>query len=293
MLTAAELLWWAIAWWAGAAPLPYLPVYWALALCGLAAALGLRLVLRVRGPRPSWPALLAGTVLLGFGASLFLPLKYAIRRDPSWLAALARLSVPVGADPWQVLDLARRHDVPIVGFRACGCCSELGLFLVLVHPPHHQVAALSAYISWSCLRVRRCFLTAGPIFRPAIRRHPSAAGSTLSERGAVRVAQPAICIRATGEPGFVPAFRVSLDARRISLGWPWPPRACSERAPSPRDSCSSGSHGPARLSLCRDGLAERSDCWACGLLAAPIDRALAARMTPRRFEYSRPPRGPW
>ena len=81
VLTLAELAWWTISWSAGFAPLPLLITYLILAFCALAAALAMRLALRPRSERAGWSSLIAGAALVGIGASLFLPLKYAIPNE--------------------------------------------------------------------------------------------------------------------------------------------------------------------------------------------------------------------
>ena len=106
-VTAAELMWWLTVWWLGIAPAPHVAIYVGLAFIGLAVAMGLRLALRLAPTEAPWSAVLIGTVLVGVGASAFLPLKYAIPREiPFWLdqpIALAERQL-FGADPWLLLD---------------------------------------------------------------------------------------------------------------------------------------------------------------------------------------------
>ncbi len=309
VLTAAELLWWAIAWWAGAAPLPYLPVYWALALCGLAAALGLRLVLRLRGPRPSWPALLAGTALLGFGASLFLPLKYAIPSAiPFWLdLPLAEVERSLfGADPWQVLDpLLGALMVPIDRIYGLWVPAQtLGLFLVLVQPPSPAKSrALIAYsLAWFVLGVVAALLfsSAGPIFYDRLFGDTRFAslGSTLTERRAwIVLAQSGAMWEslATGVPGFIAGIS-AFPSMHVAISL-W--LALAARALAPRAAPFAAAYflfvWIASVQLgwhyVADGLGGAVGMLALWLLAAPIDRALAGRMTQRSFDTSLPRAG--
>jgi len=106
ILTALELAWWAIAWLQGIAPAPWIAAYLLFASVGLVAAAIVR-AMRHGRPGAPWPAIVAGTLLLAIGASVFLPLKYAIPSEiPFWLdrpLAIAERSL-LGADPWLVLD---------------------------------------------------------------------------------------------------------------------------------------------------------------------------------------------
>ena len=90
-----------------AVPLTYL----ALALAGLACALPAGHCCN-RGRRiPNWSSIVPATILVGIGASLFLPLKYAIPRlVPFWLdAPLANAERAMfAADPWLILDHSSR-----------------------------------------------------------------------------------------------------------------------------------------------------------------------------------------
>ena len=73
-ITAAEACWWAANWQFGTAPAPYLFTYVALALVGLGAALALRFAIEPGAPAPNWRSVIPATVMIGAGASLFLPL---------------------------------------------------------------------------------------------------------------------------------------------------------------------------------------------------------------------------
>src|SRR5512144_1749535 len=102
-VTVAELIWWMTAWSLGIAPFPHLIIYLGLAFTGLGAALGLRLALGMAPTGAPWPAVLLGTMLVGVGASAFLPLKYAIPAEiPFWLDQPIMLveRILLGTDPW-------------------------------------------------------------------------------------------------------------------------------------------------------------------------------------------------
>ena len=85
VVTALELTWWAAIWSFGYAPAPFLLTYLGLAFAGLARALALRALLYPRAGHPNWSSVVPATVLVGIGASLFLPLKC----DPVSRAVLA------------------------------------------------------------------------------------------------------------------------------------------------------------------------------------------------------------
>lgn len=171
--TAAELIWWAFAFRAGLAPLPFLITYLLLSFSGLAAALALRAaVTRPRAP-VDWSALLIGAALVGIGGSLFLPLKYAIPAEiPFWLdAPLATAERHVfGADPWLLLDrLFGGLLIPID--RVYGLwlpLQTLVLFSVMLQPASAAKSrALMAYsLAWFVLGVvaAMLFSSAGPLF---------------------------------------------------------------------------------------------------------------------------------
>lgn len=172
-MTGLELAWWAACWSAGIAPAPYLLTYLLLASAGLAGALALRLAVYPRSERCGWGSVVLGTALVALGASLFLPLKFAIPGQiPFWL------DVPLadgeralfGNDPWLLLDrLVGWAAVPVD--RVYGLwlpVQSLVLFTVILQPPSPAKSrALIAYSSaWFVLGVATATLlsSAGPIF---------------------------------------------------------------------------------------------------------------------------------
>jgi len=85
-LTAIELIWWMIEWGVGAAPAPLIATYGVLATGGLALGAALRFASGMRPSDADWPGVALGTALVAVGASVFLPLKYAIPSEvPFWL----------------------------------------------------------------------------------------------------------------------------------------------------------------------------------------------------------------
>lgn len=194
-VTLAEFAYWAANWSAGVAPLPWLLTYLGLAYAGLAAALLLRAVTRPRSKRASWPVLMIGTTLVGIGASLFLPLKFAIPEQiPFWLdAPLAALERALFAvDPWQLLD---RHlgwaTVPLDRLYGLWLpVQSLFLFTVMLEPPSRAKSrVLIAYsLAWFVLGVVAAALcsSAGPIFFDRVFGGNEFAllGETLRSRGA-------------------------------------------------------------------------------------------------------------
>jgi hypothetical protein len=303
-MTTIEMVWWAIAWSAGAAPLPYLHFALGLAVAGLAAALALRLVFRLPGPRPSWPALLAATALLGLAASLFLPLKYAIPSEiPFWLdRPLAEIERSLfGADPWQVLDrILGPALMPVDRLYALWLpVQTLGLFLVVVQSPSSAKSrALIAYsLAWLVLGVIAAvlFSSVGPIFFDRVfgATRFEQLGSTLSagDATAMRAESDAMWRSyATREPGVVagmsafPSMHVAISlwlflaartlAARIA------PLAAAYFLFVWIASVQLGWHYVA------DGLGAAAGMLALWVVAAPLDHALARRMTLRAIETS-------
>src|SRR5688500_7984767 len=172
-LAALELIWWAFCWQAGIAPAPFLGTYLAIGVAGLVAALALRMAVRPGAERASWPALLLGTVLIAIGASLFLPLKYAIPGQiPFWLdpplAAADRWLL--GADAWIVADRWLGWAlVPVDHLYALWLpVQTVALFSVmLLAPLPAKTLAMIAYsLAWFVLGVVAAvlFSSAGPIF---------------------------------------------------------------------------------------------------------------------------------
>jgi len=172
-VTVAELIWWMTAWSLGIAPFPHLIIYLGLAFTGLGAAIGLRLALGMAPTGAPWPAVLLGTMLVGVGASAFLPLKYAIPAEiPFWLdqpIAFAERHL-FGADPWILLDrLLGWATVPMDWLYGCWMpVQSLLLFsLILARPSPAKSRALIAYsLAWFLLGVVAAVLlsSAGPIF---------------------------------------------------------------------------------------------------------------------------------
>jgi hypothetical protein len=172
-LTCVELAWWALCWRAGIAPAPRVGTYVGLSVAGLLASLGLRLALRPGAERASWSVLLLGTVLVALGASLFLPLKYAIPREvPFWLdAPLASGERQLfGADPWYIADhLFGWALVPVDRVYGLWLPVQLVvLFSVMLLPASAAKSrALIAYgLAWFILGVVAAALCAsvGPVF---------------------------------------------------------------------------------------------------------------------------------
>jgi len=194
-VTAVEFAWWMVAWSVGIAPFPYLLTYVALAFAGLACALALRWASQPRTAVSNWPSIVVATILVGIGASLFLPLKYAIPKlVPFWLdepLASAERSL-FGADPWLVLN----H---FFGWAAAPMDRLYGLWLptqsfflftVVTQPPSARKSrALIAYVlTWFLLGVVAAIVcsSAGPLFHDRIFALAKFAGlrETLQNRGA-------------------------------------------------------------------------------------------------------------
>lgn len=172
-LALLELAWWAVCWTQGTAPAPRLGTCGALCLAALSAALLVRLALRPRAERASWPSVLLGTTLVALGASLMLPLKYAIPAHvPFWLDAplAAGERQLFGTDPWKIADgLFGWALVPVD--RVYGLwlpVQSLALFSAILLPPSAaKTRALIAYgLSWLLLGVCAALIgsSVGPIF---------------------------------------------------------------------------------------------------------------------------------
>ena len=173
VLAAVEFLWWAVCWDAGFAPAPYVGTYSVIAGAALAAALATRAVVRRRAGRAAWSVLLLGTILIVIGASLFLPLKYAIPGQvPFWLdeplAAAERQLL--GTDAWVIADrLFGWALVPVDRLYGLWLpVQSLVLFWVMAEPPSRAKSrALIAYaLAWFVLGIAAAtlFASAGPIF---------------------------------------------------------------------------------------------------------------------------------
>jgi hypothetical protein len=217
VVTAAETAWWAVIWHLGFAPPPYLLTYVALAFAGLVCALALRILLRPHAESPSWPSLIAGTVLVGVGASLFLLLKYAIPQlVPFWLdrPLTSAERAMFGADPWLFLDhLLGWAVIPIDRLYGLWLpVQSLLLFIMLTQPPSAAKSrALIAYVlAWFLLGVvaATVFSSAGPIFFDQIFGGVTFVGlrETLQDRGAWVVLAESEKMRASltsGQPSIV------------------------------------------------------------------------------------------
>ncbi len=230
-ITAAELLWWAAAWSLGIAPIAHVGTYLFLAFCGLASAALARRATGLRFSAAPLPVVLAGTLLIGVGASAFLPLKYAIPREvPFWLdqpLAVAERSF-FGADPWLLLDhLLGWAAMPIDWLYGCWLPVQmLVLFLlVLARPSPAKSHALIAYaLTWFLLGAIAAMLlsSAGPIFYDRIYggRMFSSLGATLRARGtwvAIGESNRMWAAMATKDPGLiagisaVPSIHVAIS----------------------------------------------------------------------------------
>ena len=173
LLTSVELIWWFIVWRLGVAPAPFTGTYLVLAAGGLALALVLRLALRLGPIAAPWPSIAAGTLLVAIGASVFLPLKYAIPHQiPFWLdrplAAAERALF--GSHPWQLLNrLLGWATTPVDWTYGCWLPTQLlVMFLVMLsRPSQAKSRALIAYsLAWFLLGAIGAVLlsSAGPLF---------------------------------------------------------------------------------------------------------------------------------
>ncbi len=171
--TLVEFLWWAIVWSKGIAPVPFVLSYLGLAALGLAVALLLKRLLTGQWSVVGLRTIIAATLLIGLGASLFLPLKYAIPREvPFWLdQPLASLEGRMlGQPPWLILDrLFGWAAVPLDRLYSLWLpVQSLALFLVFLAPPSPAKSrALIAYsLAWLLLGVvaAAVFSSAGPLF---------------------------------------------------------------------------------------------------------------------------------
>jgi hypothetical protein len=193
--TLAEFAWWGASWSAGLAPAPRLPVFLAMAYAGLAAAFALRTASRPRSPRSAWASPIVAATLVGAGASMFLPLKFAIPKQvPFWLDAplAAAERALFGADPWQLLDLHFGWaTLPLDRLYGLWLpVQSLVLFSILLERPSRAKSrALIAYsLAWFALGVVAATLlaSAGPIFFDRLSGGGDFAllGETLQRRGA-------------------------------------------------------------------------------------------------------------
>lgn len=245
VVTALEATIWAVDWRLGFAPTPYLFSYLGIAGAGLVAALSLRLMLWRGAAVPNWRSVIAGTALVGIGASIFLPLKYAIPRIlPFWLdQPLAHAERALfGMDPWLLLD--RGLGWAAVPFdRLYGLwlpTQTLILFLVMVQPPcRAKSRVLIAYVlGWFLLGVVAALAlsSAGPLFYDRLFGSSEFASlrQILIDRGAwVALAESdkMWTSLATGHPGFVagisavPSIHVAISFWYILAARQLAPRA--------------------------------------------------------------------
>ena len=244
-ITALEFVCWAGAWRLGFAPSPYIFTYLALAFAGLVCVLSLRGVTGTLAATPNWWSMVPATILIGIGASLFLPLKYAIPQIvPFWLdrpLADAERLIFAG-DPWLRLDhLLGWAAVPID--RVYGLwlpTQSLLLFKVVTQPSSTMKSrALIAYVlAWFLLGVVAATVlsSAGPIFHDRILGGTAFAAlrETLQSRGAwVALAESdkMWASLASGQPGIVagisavPSIHVAISVWILLVSREMAPRA--------------------------------------------------------------------
>ncbi|MEO6255222.1 MAG: phosphatase PAP2 family protein [Sphingomicrobium sp.] len=301
-LTGIQLVWWAIAWRAGAAPLPYVGLYLAVALGGVSVARVLAGLVRPRGQWARWPAPLIGAVLVGLGASLFLPLKYAIPSlVPFWLdvpLAAAERSL-FGTDPWQLLDrILGRAIVPVDRVYGLWLPTQLlGLFLVMIQAPSPAKSrALIAYgLAWFALGVAAAMLcsSAGPIFYDRLFGGGRFAllDAALRDRGAwVVVAESDAMWKAfaTRTPSLVAGIS-AFPSMHVAISlWLY----LAARTLAPRAAPLAGAYflfmWIASVQLgwhyVGDGLAGAAGMLGLWLLAGPLDRVLAEQIDRHRVD---------
>ena len=291
-LAVLELVWWAYCWQAGIAPAPFLGTYLAIAVAGLVAALALRMAVRPRAERASWTALLLGTVLIAIGASLFLPLKYAIPGQiPFWLdpplAAADRWLL--GADAWIVADRWLGWAlVPVDHLYALWLpVQTVALFsVVLLAPSPAKTRAMIAYsLAWFVLGVVAAvlFSSAGPIFYDRLLGGQDFAD--LAERlrtgGAYMVRRESDAMwlsLASNRPGFVAGISAMPSLHVAISMWMW----LAARVLAPRAAPFAAAYpifiGVASVQLgwhyVSDGLAGLLGMWAIWWLAGKVEARL-------------------
>ena len=244
-LTALELAVWMWAWSAGRAPAPLVATYIALALTALAIALGLRPLWRRGEPRAAWPAILLGTLLVGFSSSLFMALKVAIPSlVPFWLdrpLANAELGL-FGIEPYQLIEAALGRATLLVD-RIYGFWLPVQLvvlFSLLIAPASRAKSrALTAYAAaWFLLGVVAATLlsSAGPIFfdRAFGGDRFASLHQVLEARGAWMVLHTSDAMwlaRTTGQPGLVagisaaPSMHIAITLWIVLVARELAPRA--------------------------------------------------------------------
>ena len=194
-ITAVEACWWLVNWRAGTAPAPYLFTHIALAFAGLGTALMLRLAVQPGAPAPNWRNVVPTTIMIGVGASLFLPLKYAIPQLVSfWLdVPLAHAEKRLfGINPWLMLDRCLGLFAgPMDWLYGLWLPTQtLILFLVVLQrcSAAKSRVLISYVLAWFLLGVvgATFFSSAGPIFYDRLLGGTEFAGlrETLQNRGA-------------------------------------------------------------------------------------------------------------
>jgi len=244
-LASIEVVWWAMAWRAGVAPTPFVATYFSIAFACLATALVLRLALRMTPSGAAWPTVLAGTLLIAIGASLFLPLKYAIPSEiPFWLdhwLAVAEESL-FGADPWLVLDrMFWWTTLPLDRLYGAWLPFQLviAFLVILSRPSPEKSRSLIAYsLAWFLLGVVAALLlsSVGPLFYDRAFGGDTFAslGATLRERGAwiaLSESDQMWTSLASGRPGLVagisamPSIHVAISLWIVLTARTMRPRA--------------------------------------------------------------------
>ena len=240
-----EFVWWGLAYAKGIAPFPYLGTYLVLAATSLGAALALRAAFRRDSTHMRWTSLAAATLLVAIGASLFLPLKYAIPGEiPFWLdrPVAGAEQILFGAQPWAVLDaVLGRFAVPIDRIYGLWLpIQSLVLFtVILARPGPAKSRALVAYaLAWFVLGIVAAVLlsSAGPLFHDRLFGTAEFGGlhERLAERGAwiaMTESEAMWASYATGEPGMVsgisavPSMHVAISLWFVLAARTLAPRA--------------------------------------------------------------------
>lgn len=216
-VTGLEFAWWGVLWIIGLAPLPFVCTYLGFAFAGLTCVLLGRVFTGTLAQHPNWWTLIPATMLIGIGASLFLPIKYAIPHIvPFWLdPPLAGAERAIfGGDPWLQLDrLLGWAAVPVDRLYALWLpIQSLVLFTVVtLQPSAAKSRALTAYVfAWFLLGVVAAivFSSAGPLFYDRVFGGTSfePLGHTLRNRGAwmaIAESDKMWTSLATGNPGIV------------------------------------------------------------------------------------------
>ncbi|MGZ3173781.1 MAG: phosphatase PAP2 family protein [Croceibacterium sp.] len=202
-------------------------------------------MLRPRAASPDWASVLPATALVGLGASLFLPLKYAIPRwIPFWLDQPLAVDerAAFGADPWLILDhLVGWAAAPLDALYALWLPTQaLLLFLVILQPASAAKSrVLITYaLAWFMLGMVAATLlsSAGPIFHDRVFGGDSFAAlhDTLRQRGAwmaIAESDRMWASLASARPGFVagisavPSIHVAVSVWMFLAARAMAPRA--------------------------------------------------------------------